>query len=331
MRHPKIGEEILKAADGTQLTDEKRQKRTDRCDERKPSPIARSLHFMRPQTLGPKLCQFAALGASVGLIALIMPGAQEPANADGVVVQSSAPNYVRGDIVKDGQSISLGPEQSITVLDPTGELVTVSETSVFGAAETGETMTMNAWDALTWDKRRTAVGGTRTQSYEDCVALAETRRDLTAEECARIHLEENDEADTFELKLLGNPAAMKAGQPMKLSLKASYEADVSCRLQDASGQQTELPLSRNDSSLARLMSGTLTHLPKRGGAPFPAPNIAGEYTLACTAISSQAMQIAKDADASISNENEIQKLAISFSEISNAPLGFAEIKLTVVD
>lgn len=286
---------------------------------------------MRPQTLRVRLCQFAALGASVGVIALMLPGPQEPANADGVVVQSSAPNYAKGDIVKDGQSISLTPEQSIVVLDPTGELVTISETSVFGAAQAGESKTVNAWDALTWDKRRTAVGGTRAQSYEDCIQSAETRDDLTEEACARIHLGEKDEAATLELKLLGNASAMGAGKPIKLSLKASFEADTSCRIQDASGKQTGLLLTKNKSTMARLMSGTITHLPKRGGAPISAPKLAGDYTIACTAVGTEAVQIAENADTSTSDEREIQKLAISFSEISGAPLAYAEIKLTIVD
>ena len=146
---------------------------------------------------------------------------------------------------KSGQTISLGPAESISVLNPSGDLVTITESSVFEQADLADRRELSAWDAATWNERRTAIGGTRTQTYEECVALAETRADLTDEDCAEIHLASQDDAPTLNLRLLGNPQAISIGQPIKLSLNANFEADVSCSLRSSGSEDLPLAARKN--------------------------------------------------------------------------------------
>ena len=332
MRHPKISEETLKAADGTQLTNEKRRERADRRDERDLLPIGSSLQFKRPQKLRLRLCQFAAIGASIGFLAVMAPNAAAPANADGVVVKSNALSYETGDIVKNGQEIALGSDERVVVLDPSGELLTFTETSVFGAEVDRADRTLTAWDAMTWNRRRTGVGGTRTQTYEECVELAETRSDLTEEICARIHLSEAEDAPELNLKLLGNPLNTRPSAPIKLSLQANFEADVSCALRSIEGTDLPLLLGKTETGIVHLMNGTKTHVPRRGGQPVAAPQTAGSYKIACIAVQSQAVRIANDAISTAAGATEAaQDIAVKFAEISGAPLAYAEINLTIVE
>ena len=326
MRNPEIREEILEAADGAQLTDEKRQQRAARCNQRKPLHISHFLHVFRPQSLLLRLCQFAALGASVGVITLILPNAHPTASADGVVINSSAPNYARGDIVKDGQSISLAPEQSISILNPAGDLLTFTEPGVFGEISDTDPSNLSAWDALTWNKHRSAVGGTRAQSYEDCIGQEE----MTVDDCDLIY-KAGDTAPELDLKFLGNAKRFRKKQPIRLSLKANFKAQLFCEITDGSEYSEPLRYGKNDAYSVLLMSGAKTLLPKRGGNPVAAPRAAGHYIISCVAIDAQALQIVQDADTDPAEGNTSKDVAIKFAEISGAPLARASILLDIVE
>ena len=93
-----------------------------------------------------------------------------------------------------------------------------------------------------------------------------------------------------------------------------------------------LLLGKTETGTVRLMSGTSTLLPKRGGEPIAAPQIAGAYKIACVAVQSHAMQVTRDAVSDADAESEsLADIAIKFAEISNAPLAYAELDLTIIN
>ena len=331
MRHPEISEEVLEAANSAELADENRQQSTHHRDQRKSWPIFDALHGIRPQTSKKKLGQWLAIGASLGAVALLGLSTQDKAHADGVVVKSKATKYAKGDIVQEGQSVSLGPSESIVILHASGELVTLTESSVFGDHEEDETPNVSAIDAAVWNERRADMGGTRAQDFEDCLESARKRDDLTEQYCAKLFPQDGNDGPQFDLVYRGNPDNVYVSSPLRLSLQASFDANVTCTLRGVDNDMEQsLPVGPGGKSSLRLTSGVKANLPRRGGRVISVPSNVGIYRVTCIAVDVRAKRAVDAAGESLGDEVALSDLYQRFALVSGASLVSAHFEFQTV-
>ena len=201
------------------------------------------------------------------------------AAADGVVLVSSSEQYERGQIIKTGDRIEIAAEQSLTVLDQSGQIILFEESGEYGLHDVSAPSDLNPLDAAFYSGSRSEIGGTRTgeADYQSCLDMAEDESSgvslIMCEE-----MREKDQSGSMSVELFGGDR-LSMGAPFWLKIRTDFDAWVGCRFAD----QPWMPLGGHETAL-RTMTNVVTMAPRRGGDSVNAPDQSGAYEITCTAI-----------------------------------------------
>lgn len=206
------------------------------------------------------------------------------AHADGLVVETSSAEYSYGDIIKTGDMVTVAEGETLAVLDQSGELVIIDQTQKYSSGRSvPPRKTVSLLDAVTGSGHRADIGGTRTDDFDTCLAEAEKRDDLNADDCTRAFPEATG-APTLDVRLAMRTASLKPGDPLMFKLEANFDAVVTCTASATDGTAPPNPLDLAGTPGLHLMENVMAMAPLRGSPRLFAPAETGSYTVTCRAI-----------------------------------------------
>lgn len=211
------------------------------------------------------------------------------AAADGVVIASTSAAYPEGAIIGKGQTLVLTSGETVSILDRSGELLSMNQSGAYlGATDTEKAPAQarpTAMEAALWTGQRADIGGTRTEDLETCLADAETRPDLSVEDCQRA-FPDTPRPPALEVGLAMRSGHLRPNDLMIFKVEASFDAKVSCTaaadLNDA--PRYALSLGVQERALLRLSQNVTAMAPQRGSPIITAPEEPGTYRVDCIAV-----------------------------------------------
>lgn len=270
--------------------------------------------------------------AKAVLVAGLLATWPASAIADGVIISSTDPAYETGMIVRSDDVLSLENGASITVLDQSGEIFNFSETGRYNAAAEGHVasapqLTLAA--AATNPGQRSDIGGTRAEDFESCLEHAETREDLTEEDCSRA-FPPAPAGPELDISLGVRAASVRPSDPLYFKLTASFDSIVTCGATDVTIQNDVVPLllSSGGHSL-HLMKEVVAMAPQRGSPRLVAPDSAGTYRVSCLAVSPDTWAAFDAIGTPPSSYAKFQTVLAAWSEVRGGPTAQAQLDITV--
>jgi hypothetical protein len=213
-------------------------------------------------------------------------GIVQEASSEGVVFQSNAKNYERGQVIKNNDRILLDEGEKLVVLDATGKLIPIDQSKTYGEhvdvvqARAGQFDAFAPAKVLVWNEHRADIGGVRSEDFEKCLQDAKESDFLDEEDCRRAHPQKTPAE--FDVRVLNL-------SPLTLHMKVNFDAVSVCK---ASRGEGELASPSNAGKLVSLAKKTaVTKLrknvesiyPRRGGgALLERPQLYSE--IECVAI-----------------------------------------------
>ncbi|MEM7766895.1 MAG: hypothetical protein AAF253_05340 [Pseudomonadota bacterium] len=271
-----------------------------------------------------------AAGLALGMT-LVSPA--QVASADGLVIESGASNHAVGDVIEAGAMVTLGADESLVVLDQSGEVFTLTASAPYaaGTLSQGADDGLSMADAAFNPGRRSDIGGTRTEDYETCLANAQARADLDPADCDRAQ-PEAPAAPALTVGLAVRAATFNPGDRLIFRLKSSFDSRVSCSATQVGNGDTAAPMElAGDGSPLRLMSNVSAMAPQRGSPRLVAPDVPGLYRVECLAVDRAAWDAYQSATAELTAVAADPVLLSRFAGLRGADIATGTVDVTVVE
>ncbi len=271
------------------------------------------------------------------LFATLISAAAAAGSPGAVVIDSSSPDYARGDAVGAGASLSLRAGESVTVLHRSGAVRTflgAGAHPIDSPADARASAATSAMAALVATTERPATGATRGRHGGACEAVETADPQAVAASCGRT-LAEGDDAPELSLAFSAPISAYSPGAAMRLQASTNFDAFLACEIApaDAGADPATVRLGFDAHGAARLSRNVAIYAPVRGGAPLRAPEAPGRYALSCDAFDETVWKTLARALDEIGTATppypEWRRMAARYAEISRSSHAIVSLSFTV--